>query len=54
MAQEVTDKLKEAEEQCRDSLQAEWEQCRPCLEDQCKAFYTANCRRGFATFHAKV
>lgn len=54
LAQEVADKLKEAEEQCRDSLQAEWEQCRPCLEDECKAFYTSNCRRGFATFHAKV
>lgn len=54
LAKEVTEKLEEAEEQCRDSLQSEWEQCRPCLEDACKTFYTSTCRRGFATFHTKV
>ncbi|XP_071402131.1 clusterin-like protein 1 [Centroberyx affinis] len=54
LAQEVTEKLQEAEEQCKDSLQSEWEECRPCLEDACKTFYTSTCRRGFATFHAKV
>uniref|UniRef100_A0A3Q1FIX0 Clusterin n=1 Tax=Acanthochromis polyacanthus TaxID=80966 RepID=A0A3Q1FIX0_9TELE len=54
LAKEVTDKLEEAEEQCKDSLQSEWEECRPCLEDACKSFYTSTCRRGFATFHAKV
>uniref|UniRef100_A0A3Q1FEP2 Clusterin n=1 Tax=Acanthochromis polyacanthus TaxID=80966 RepID=A0A3Q1FEP2_9TELE len=53
LAKEVTDKLEEAEEQCKDSLQSEWEECRPCLEDACKSFYTSTCRRGFATFHAK-
>lgn len=54
LAKEVTEKLEEAEEQCKDSLQAEWEECRPCLEDACKTFYTSTCRRGFATFHTKV
>ncbi|XP_038573603.1 clusterin-like protein 1 isoform X2 [Micropterus salmoides] len=54
LAKEVTEKLEEAEEQCKDSLQSEWEECRPCLEDACKTFYTSTCRRGFATFHAKV
>uniref|UniRef100_UPI0037E7E80E clusterin-like protein 1 n=1 Tax=Semicossyphus pulcher TaxID=241346 RepID=UPI0037E7E80E len=54
LAKEVTDKLKEAEEQCKDSLQSEWEECRPCLEDACKTFYTSTCRRGFATFQTKV
>ncbi|KAI3374279.1 hypothetical protein L3Q82_006125 [Scortum barcoo] len=54
LTKEVTEKLQEAEEQCKDSLQSEWEQCRPCLEDACKNFYTSTCRRGFATFHAKV
>ncbi|XP_008285910.1 clusterin-like protein 1 [Stegastes partitus] len=54
LAREVTEKLEEAEEQCKDSLQSEWEECRPCLEDACKSFYTSTCRRGFATFHAKV
>ncbi|XP_023259412.1 clusterin-like protein 1 isoform X1 [Seriola lalandi dorsalis] len=54
LAKEVTEKLEEAEEQCKDSLQSEWEACRPCLEDACKTFYTSTCRRGFATFHAKV
>ncbi|XP_069548454.1 clusterin-like protein 1 [Brachyistius frenatus] len=54
LAKEVTEKLEEAEEQCKDSLQSEWEECRPCLEDACKSFYTSTCRRGFATFHAKV
>lgn len=54
LAKEVTDKLQEAEEQCRDSLQDEWEQCRPCLEDTCKDFYTSTCRRGFSSFHSKV
>uniref|UniRef100_A0A3B4UKU9 Clusterin n=1 Tax=Seriola dumerili TaxID=41447 RepID=A0A3B4UKU9_SERDU len=52
LAKEVTEKLEEAEEQCKDSLQSEWEACRPCLEDACKTFYTSTCRRGFATFHA--
>ncbi|XP_070775731.1 clusterin-like protein 1 [Enoplosus armatus] len=54
LAKEVTEKLEEAEEECKDSLQSEWEDCRPCLEDACKTFYTSTCRRGFATFHAKV
>ncbi|XP_033507024.2 clusterin-like protein 1 [Epinephelus lanceolatus] len=54
LAKEVTEKLEEAEEQCKDSLQTEWEECRPCLEDACKTFYTSTCRRGFGTFHAKV
>ena len=54
LAKEVNEKLQEAEEQCRDSLQAEWEECRPCLEEACKTFYTSNCRRGFSTFKAKV
>ncbi|KAK2895842.1 clusterin-like protein 1 [Channa argus] len=54
LAKEVTEKLMEAEAQCKDSLQSEWEECRPCLEDACKMFYTSTCRRGFATFQAKV
>ncbi|CAK6957696.1 clusterin-like protein 1 [Scomber scombrus] len=54
LAKDVTEKLEEAEEQCKDSLQSEWEECRPCLEDACKTFYTSTCRRGFATFRAKV
>lgn len=54
LAQEVFEKLEEAEEQCRESLQTEWEECRPCLEDACKNFYTSTCRRGFATFHTKA
>ncbi|XP_055084720.1 clusterin-like protein 1 [Periophthalmus magnuspinnatus] len=54
LAQEVTAKLTEAEEQCKDSLQSEWDECRPCLENACKDFYTSTCRRGFATFHNKV
>ncbi|XP_029381410.1 clusterin-like protein 1 [Echeneis naucrates] len=54
LAKEVTEKLEEAEEQCKDSLQSEWEECRPCLEDACKTFYTSTCRRGFAIFHTKA
>ncbi|XP_034039086.1 clusterin-like protein 1 [Thalassophryne amazonica] len=54
LAQEVTEKLRYAEEQCKESLQAKWEECRPCLEDACRTFYTSNCRRGFSAFHAKV
>ncbi|KAL6103980.1 clul1 [Pungitius sinensis] len=54
LAQEVTEKLEEAEERCRDSLQSEWVECRPCLEDACKTFYTSTCRRGFGLFKAKV
>lgn len=54
LAQEVTGKLTEAEEHCKDSLQSEWDECRPCLENACKDFYTSTCRRGFATFHNKV
>ncbi|XP_030606971.1 clusterin-like protein 1 isoform X2 [Archocentrus centrarchus] len=54
LAKEVTEKLQEAEEQCKESLQSEWEECRPCLEDACKTFYTSTCRRGFSTFHTKV
>ncbi|XP_047224136.1 clusterin-like protein 1 isoform X2 [Girardinichthys multiradiatus] len=54
LAKDVTEKLEEAEEQCKDSLQSEWEECRPCLEDACKTFYTSTCRRGFASFHTKV
>ncbi|XP_034742614.1 clusterin-like protein 1 [Etheostoma cragini] len=54
LAKEVTEKLKEAEEQCKDSLQSEWEECRPCLEDACKSFYASTCRRGFGAFHVKV
>ncbi|XP_068593781.1 clusterin-like protein 1 [Cebidichthys violaceus] len=54
LAQEVTERLEEAEEQCKDSLQSEWVECRPCLEDACKTFYTSTCRRGFGIFQAKV
>ncbi|KAM8849687.1 clusterin-like protein 1 isoform 1-T4 [Spinachia spinachia] len=54
LAREVTEKLEEAEEQCRDSLESEWVECRPCLEDACKTFYTSTCRRGFGLFKAKV
>ncbi|KAM6948449.1 clusterin-like protein 1 [Aplochiton taeniatus] len=54
LTQEVTLKLEEAEEHCKESLQKEWEECRPCLEDACKTFYTTTCRRGFYTFHTKV
>lgn len=54
LAQEVIEKLEEAEEQCRESLQTEWEECKPCLEDACKNFYTSTCRRGFATFRNKA
>ena len=54
LKREVTEKLVKAEQKCRDSLQSEWEQCRPCLEEACKTFYTSTCRRGFASFHAKV
>uniref|UniRef100_A0A8C3AJU4 Clusterin n=1 Tax=Cyclopterus lumpus TaxID=8103 RepID=A0A8C3AJU4_CYCLU len=54
LAQEVTERLEEAEEQCQDSLQSEWVECRPCLEDACKAFYTSTCRRGFGLFQTKV
>uniref|UniRef100_A0A3Q2YNL3 Clusterin n=1 Tax=Hippocampus comes TaxID=109280 RepID=A0A3Q2YNL3_HIPCM len=54
LAQDVTEKLREAEEQCRASLQSEWDECRPCLEDACKTFFTNTCRRGFATFQTKV
>ncbi|XP_072296917.1 clusterin-like protein 1 [Eucyclogobius newberryi] len=54
VAQDVTQKLTEAEQQCKDSLQSEWDECRPCLENACKDFYTSTCRRGFAAFHNKV
>ncbi|XP_077378897.1 clusterin-like protein 1 [Festucalex cinctus] len=54
LTQDVTEKLQEAEEQCRVSLQSEWDECRPCLEDACKTFFTNTCRRGFATFQTKV
>ncbi|XP_029110785.1 clusterin-like protein 1 [Scleropages formosus] len=54
LAKEVEQKLGEAEQQCRGSLQASWEECRPCLEDACKTFYTSTCRRGFSSFSSKV
>ncbi|KAK9538679.1 hypothetical protein VZT92_003836 [Zoarces viviparus] len=54
LAQEVTEKLEEEEDQCKESLQSEWVECRPCLEDACKTFYTSTCRRGFGIFQAKV
>ncbi|XP_070397726.1 clusterin-like protein 1 isoform X2 [Nothobranchius furzeri] len=54
LAKEVSERLEEAEEKCKDSLQSEWEECRPCLEDACKTFYTSTCRRGFASFSSKV
>ncbi|TNN78760.1 Clusterin-like protein 1 [Liparis tanakae] len=54
LAQEVMERLQEAERQCQDSLQPEWVECRPCLEDACKTFYTSTCRRGFGRFQAKV
>ncbi|XP_059914409.1 clusterin-like protein 1 [Gadus macrocephalus] len=54
LKQEVTEKLIQAEQKCRDSLQSEWEQCRPCLEEACKSFYTSTCRRGFASFRSKA
>ncbi|KAM9791820.1 clusterin-like protein 1 [Syngnathus typhle] len=54
LAQDVTEKLQEAEEQCKASLQSHWDECRPCLEDACKTFFTKTCRRGFGTFQTKV
>ncbi|CAL1580348.1 unnamed protein product [Knipowitschia caucasica] len=54
LSKEVTEKLTEAEQQCKDSLQSEWDECRPCLENACKDFYTSTCRRGYAAFHNKV
>ncbi|XP_061695537.1 clusterin-like protein 1 [Syngnathoides biaculeatus] len=54
LTQDVTEKLREAEEECRVSLQSEWDECRPCLEDACKTFFTNTCRRGFAAFQNKV
>ncbi|XP_061550315.1 clusterin-like protein 1 isoform X2 [Phycodurus eques] len=54
LAQDVTEKLREAEEECRVSLQSERDECRPCLEDVCKTFFTNTCRRGFAGFQTKV
>ncbi|XP_061879757.1 clusterin-like protein 1 isoform X2 [Entelurus aequoreus] len=54
LAQEVSEKLQEAEEHCRTSFQSEWDECRPCLEDACKTFFSSTCRRGFATFQSKV
>ncbi|XP_054614154.1 clusterin-like protein 1 isoform X2 [Dunckerocampus dactyliophorus] len=54
LAQDVSEKLQEAEEHCRTSLQSEWDQCRPCLEEACKTFFSTTCRRGFATFKTKV
>ncbi|XP_051943113.1 clusterin-like protein 1 [Hippocampus zosterae] len=54
LAQDVTEKLREAEERCGASLRSQWDECRPCLEDACKTFFTNTCRRGFATFQTKV
>ncbi|XP_061777049.1 clusterin-like protein 1 [Nerophis ophidion] len=54
LAQEVSEKLQEAEDHCRTSFQSQWDQCRPCLEDACKTFFSSTCRRGFATFQSKV
>ncbi|XP_028831548.1 clusterin-like protein 1 [Denticeps clupeoides] len=51
LAQEVEQKLEEAEQQCRASVGAgSWEECQPCLEDVCRTFYTSTCRRGFSGF----
>ncbi|XP_036375415.1 clusterin-like protein 1 [Megalops cyprinoides] len=54
LAQEVEQKLGEAEQHCQQSLKASWEECRPCLEEACKTFYTSTCRRGFSSFSDKV
>ncbi|KAL2097646.1 hypothetical protein ACEWY4_006853 [Coilia grayii] len=54
LVEEVENKLGEMEKQCRDSVQAFWEDCRPCLEEQCKAFYTTTCRRSFSAFTNRV
>ncbi|XP_030630456.1 clusterin-like protein 1 [Chanos chanos] len=54
MAEEVEQKLDEAEKQCKETLKSSWEECRPCLEDACKDFYTSTCRRGFSSFSSKV
>ncbi|RXN00701.1 Clusterin-like protein 1 [Acipenser ruthenus] len=54
LAEEVKQKLEQAEDQCQASLKASWDECRPCLEDTCKSFYTSTYRRGFSTFSSKV
>ncbi|XP_041097897.1 clusterin-like protein 1 [Polyodon spathula] len=54
LAEEVKQKLEQAEDQCQASLKASWDECRPCLEDTCKSFYTSTCHRGFSTFSNKV
>ncbi|XP_062849149.1 LOW QUALITY PROTEIN: clusterin-like protein 1 [Trichomycterus rosablanca] len=54
IAQNVEEKLNEAEQQCKETLKSSWDECRPCLENTCKNFYTKNCRRGFATFSTKL
>ncbi|KAJ8378867.1 hypothetical protein AAFF_G00233690 [Aldrovandia affinis] len=54
LAQEVEQKLGEAEQHCQESLKTSWEECRPCLEETCKNFYTSTCRRGFSSFSYKV
>ncbi|XP_031418861.1 clusterin-like protein 1 isoform X1 [Clupea harengus] len=54
LVEEVEHKLGEVEKRCRDSVQAFWEECRPCLEKECKAFYTKTCRRSFSAFTNRV
>ncbi|XP_068565611.1 clusterin-like protein 1 [Cebidichthys violaceus] len=54
LIRETEQKLEEAEQQCQYLTKSSFEECQPCLEDTCKAFYTATCRRGFASFSFKV
>ncbi|KAG2458218.1 CLUL1 protein, partial [Polypterus senegalus] len=54
LANDVQQKLQEAEDQCKEALQNSWDDCKPCLKDTCQTFYTSNCRRGFFSFSAKV
>ncbi|XP_046706810.1 clusterin-like protein 1 [Silurus meridionalis] len=54
MAQHVEQKLDEAKQQCKETLNSLWDECQPCLQDACKSFYNKTCRRGFATFSSKL
>uniref|UniRef100_A0A8C3AYH8 Clusterin n=1 Tax=Cyclopterus lumpus TaxID=8103 RepID=A0A8C3AYH8_CYCLU len=50
LVRETEQKLEEAEQQCQYLTKSSFEECQPCLEDTCKAFFTATCRRGFMFF----
>uniref|UniRef100_A0A8C4S1K6 Clusterin n=1 Tax=Erpetoichthys calabaricus TaxID=27687 RepID=A0A8C4S1K6_ERPCA len=54
LANDVQQKLQDAEDQCKEALQNSWDDCKPCLKDTCQTFFTSNCRRGFFSFSAKV